>query len=92
MSGCQMVLFSTGRGTPFGGFIPTMKIATNSRLANLKPNWIDFNAGRLVEGETMDALLHDFIEQIIATANGQYVRQEVNNYREIAIFKSGVTL
>ncbi|WZL81098.1 altronate dehydratase family protein [Vallitaleaceae bacterium 9-2] len=92
MSGCQMVLFSTGRGTPFGGFIPTMKIATNSRLANLKPNWIDFNAGRLVDGETMDALLHDFIEQIIATANGQYVRQEVNNYREIAIFKSGVTL
>jgi len=92
MSGCQMVLFSTGRGTPFGGFIPTMKIAANSRLANLKPNWIDFNAGRLVEGETMDALLHDFIEQIIATANGQYVRQEVNNYREIAIFKSGVTL
>jgi altronate hydrolase len=92
MSGCQMVLFSTGRGTPFGGFIPTMKIATNSRLANLKPNWIDFNAGRLVDGMSMDELLKEFINDIVDIANGKYVRQEINNYREIAIFKSGVTL
>ena len=92
MSGCHMVLFSTGRGTPFGGFVPTMKIATNSRLANLKPNWIDFNAGRLVDGVSMDALLKEFIDTVIDVANGKYVRQEINNYREIAIFKSGVTL
>ncbi len=92
MSGCHMVLFSTGRGTPFGGFVPTMKIATNSKLAQQKPNWIDFNGGRLVDGVEMDVLLHQFIEHVIQVANGAYVRQEINNYREIAIFKSGVTL
>ncbi len=69
-----------------------MKIATNSRLANLKPNWIDFNAGRLVDGVRMDELLKEFINDIVDIANGKYVRQEINNYREIAIFKSGVTL
>ncbi len=92
MCGCQMVLFTTGRGTPFGGFIPTMKIATNSPLAEKKTNWIDFNAGRLVDGATMDELLDEFIDMVIAKANGDYTRQEQNNYREIAIFKSGVTL
>lgn len=56
-SGCQMVLFTTGRGTPFGSFVPTMKISTNSDLYNRKRNWIDFNAGNLVEGKTMDDVL-----------------------------------
>jgi len=91
-AGCQLVLFTTGRGTPFGTFVPTMKISTNSRLFQNKPNWIDFNAGQLVEGTDMKDLLGQFVEKIIATANGQPTRNEVNGYREISIFKNGVTL
>jgi len=92
MSGCHIVLFTTGRGTPFGGFIPTLKIATNTTLANKKKNWIDFDAGRLVSGMDMDSLLVEFIDLIVDTANGSKTKQELNDFREIAIFKSGVTL
>ena len=91
-SGCQMVLFTTGRGTPFGTFVPTMKISTNSQLFKSKQNWIDFNVGKLVEGVDMLTLRNDFIDKIIATANGEKVKNEMNGYREIAIFKNGVTL
>ena len=92
MCGCHLVLFSTGRGTPFGGFIPTVKISTNTPLFEKKPNWIDFNAGQLVDGLSMESMLEQFTEKIIATINGAKTRQELNNYREIAIFKTGVTL
>ena len=91
-SGCQIVLFTTGRGTPFGTFIPTMKVSTNSVLSSRKPNWIDFNAGKLVEGTSMEALLKEFIDKIISVANGELTRNEANGYREISIFKNGVTL
>ena len=91
-SGCQMVLFTTGRGTPFGTFVPTMKISTNSQLFKSKQNWIDFNAGKLVEGVDMLTLRNLFIDKVIATANGEKVKNEINGYREIAIFKNGVTL
>ena len=91
-SGCQMVLFTTGRGTPFSTFVPTMKISTNSQLFKSKQNWIDFNAGKLVEGVDMPTLRNDFIDKVIATANGEKVKNEMNGYREIAIFKNGVTL
>ena len=91
-AGCQLVLFTTGRGTPFGTFVPTMKISTNSNLYHNKPNWIDFNAGELVEGTSMQVLLRKFIDKIIAIASGENVRNEDNGYREIAIFKNGVTL
>ena len=91
-SGCQMVLFTTGRGTPFGTFVPTMKISTNSQLFNSKQNWIDFNAGELMEGVDMLTLRNDFIDKVVATANGEKVKNEMNGYREIAIFKNGVTL
>lgn len=91
-AGCHMVLFSTGRGTPYGGFVPTVKLATNTPLAEKKPHWIDFNAGRLVEGMSMDALLADFVDTIVAIANGQLTNNEKNDFRELAIFKSGVTL
>lgn len=91
-SGCQMVLFTTGRGTPFGTFVPTMKISTNSQLFKSKQNWIDFNAGKLVEGVDMLTLRNDFIDKVITTANGEKVKNEMNGYREIAIFKNGVTL
>ena len=91
-SGCQMVLFTTGRGTPFGTFVPTMKISTNSQLFKSKQNWIDFNAGELMEGIDMLTLRNLFIDKVIATANGEKVKNEINGYREIAIFKNGVTL
>lgn len=91
-SGCQIVLFTTGRGTPFGTFIPTMKISTNSNLYKNKPNWIDFNAGELVEGTDMQTLLNKFIDKVIAVASGEKANNEKNGYREISIFKNGVTL
>lgn len=91
-SGCQMVLFTTGRGTPFGTYVPTMKISTNSNLAKLKPGWIDFNAGTLVENEPMEKVVERFIQFVIEVASGKCVNNERKGYREIAIFKTGVTL
>ena len=91
-SGCQIVLFTTGRGTPFGSFVPTMKISTNTPLAVGKSGWIDFNAGVLAEGEPMESVAARFIDTVLSAASGAPVRAEQNGYREIAIFKSGVTL
>ena len=91
-SGCHMVLFTTGRGTPFGTFVPTMKISTNSTLAKNKPGWIDFNAGVIVENEPMEKTCERFIEYVIKVASGEFVNNEKKGYREIAIFKTGVTL
>ena len=91
-SGCHMVLFTTGRGTPFGTFIPTVKMSTNTALSENKPGWIDFNAGTLVEGESMETLSEQFIRFILEVAGGRFVNNEKKGYREIAIFKSGVTL
>jgi altronate hydrolase len=91
-SGCHLVLFTTGRGTPFGSFVPTMKISTNSALYQKKPGWIDFNAGTIVENETIEQVNARFIAYITDVINGAYVNNEKKNYREIAIFKTGVTL
>lgn len=91
-SGCHLVLFTTGRGTPFGGFIPTVKISTNSELYRRKPNWIDFNAGTIAEGESFESRLSDLTELIISVANGQQTVNERYDSRDIAIFKTGVTL
>ena len=91
-AGCQIVLFTTGRGTPFGTFIPTMKIATNPSLAARKSNWIDFSAGQLIEGRTMKELVPEFIDKVLAVASGEKSRNEENGYSEISIFKNGVTL
>ncbi len=91
-AGCHVVLFTTGRGTPFGTFVPTMKIATNPTLAANKPNWIDFSAGQLIEGKDWDEVVPQFIDKILAVASGEKTRNEENDYREIAIFKNGVTL
>ena len=90
--GCHIVLFTTGRGTPFGTFVPTMKIATNPTLAKNKPNWVDFSAGQLVEGRTMQEIVPEFINKVLAVASGEKARNEENGYREISIFKNGVTL
>ena len=91
-AGCHMVLFSTGRGTPYGGFVPTVKLATNSELAAKKPHWIDFDAGQLIHDVSMDQLLGEFVDLIVAIADGRKAKNELNDFRELAIFKSGVTL
>ena len=90
--GCQIVLFTTGRGTPFGTFVPTMKISTNTPLFEKKGHWIDFNAGVLAQGEPMADVSARFIDFVLAAASGAPVNNEKNDWREIAIFKSGVTL
>lgn len=92
ISGCQIVLFTTGRGTPFGSFVPTMKIATNTQLYHFKRNWIDFNAGTLIENQTHSEVLKDFIDFLLSIVNGAQLKHETAGFKEIAIFKTGVTL
>ena len=87
--GCQLILFSTGRGTPLGTVVPTIKISTNTALASRKPGWIDFDAGGIINGEELDG---EFYRYIISVAQGRLCANEKNNQREIAIFKDGVTL
>ena len=91
-AGCQLVLFTTGRGTPFGSFVPTLKVSTNSALYRNKPTWIDFNAGVLIEDKDMDETLDAFIQKILQVANGEYTQNEQAGIHEISIFKNGVTL
>ncbi|WP_237154728.1 UxaA family hydrolase [Oryzibacter oryziterrae] len=92
-SGCHIVLFTTGRGTPLGGIVPTAKIATNSTLAANKPHWIDFNAGPIATGETtVTGMTADFARFVLDVASGKPTRNEINGIAEIVIFKSGVTL
>ena len=92
ISGAQMVLFSTGRGTPFGCPVPTVKIASNSPLAAKKRNWIDFNAGRLLDGLSLEELGEDLLRLVLDTASGVKTRGEENGFHDLAIFKQGVTL
>ena len=92
LSGCQIVLFTTGRGTPFGSFVPTMKISTNTRLFDFKKNWIDFNAGVLLEGRDKDVVTQEFADFIVEVASGKQLKHELTGFKEIAIFKMGVTL
>jgi len=92
-AGAQVVLFTTGRGTPLGGPVPTIKIASTSALATRKPGWVDFNAGSLLDGATLDALADDLFTHLLAVASGAATtRNERNDCREIAILKDGVTL
>ena len=91
-SGAQMVLFTTGRGTPVGAPIPTVKVATNTPLATKKHGWIDFNAGVLVQGATMEETCEEFFGKLLEIASGEKTKSEMHGYREIAIFKDGVTL
>lgn len=90
-SDCQMVLFTTGRGTPFGAYVPTVKVATNNQIFERKGHWMDFNAGQLLE-RPMEDVLKDFVQKIIQVASGEQTRNEENDVREVAIFKNGVTL
>lgn len=92
-SGAQIVLFTTGRGTPFASPVPTVKIATNSRLAGRKGNWIDFNAGRLVTDDVpMEQLADELFQLVLDVASGRRVKAEFAGFHDLAIFKQGVTL
>ena len=91
-AGAQVVLFSTGRGTPFGCPVPTVKISSNSALAKRKSNWIDFDAGTLVEGGTLSDRARDLFDFVMAVAGGKRTRNEENGYQGMAIFKTGTTL
>jgi altronate hydrolase len=91
-AGATVILFTTGRGTPLGAPVPTVKIASNSTLAQHKKSWIDFNAGAAAEGKSLDDVHIDLIEKVLAIASGEESKNERNGYREISIFKDGVIL
>ncbi|HEU0300567.1 MAG TPA: altronate dehydratase, partial [Longimicrobium sp.] len=92
-SGATVLLFTTGRGTPLGFPVPTIKISSNRHIAERKPHWIDFDAGALLEGTaTMDALADELFARVLQVASGERTNNEVHGYREIAIWKEGVTL
>ena len=88
-AGVHIILFTTGRGTPVGAPVPTVKIATNHSLATRKANWIDFDASPTLEGKP---LTDELFEYVVSVAEGRETQNEINNYREISIFKDGVTL
>ena len=88
-SGAHLILFTTGRGTPLGAPVPTIKVATNSALANKKSAWIDYDASPTLNGVNLDT---DFFDYVLSVASGKETKNEQNGYREISIFKDGVTL
>ena len=91
-SGAQVILFTTGRGTPFASPVPTIKISSNTPLADKKSNWIDFNAGPIAEDKTIDDLARLLLAYVLEVASGKKVKSEIYGYRDMAIFKKGVTL
>ena len=91
-SGAQLVLFSTGRGTPFASPVPTLKIASNPALAERKSCWIDFSAGDLLKGRTLDQLADALLDLVLDVASGREVVSEARGFHDLAIFKTGVTL
>lgn len=92
VAGAQIVLFTTGRGTPFASPVPTVKIASNSKLAGQKRRWIDFDAGVLVDGTSMEDVEEQFFDYVLQVASGKFVRSEEAGFHDMAIFKQGVTL
>ena len=91
-SGAHIVLFTTGRGTPFASPVPTVKISSNSSLAGRKKNWIDFNAGVLVEDQELDETAQKLFDYVVEVASGKKVCSEEAGFHDMAIFKQGVTL
>ena len=88
-AGVHMILFTTGRGTPLGAPVPTVKISTNKVLADRKKGWIDYDSSPVLEGADLD---DDFFDFVISVASGKETKNEVNGYKEISIFKDGVVL
>ena len=92
-AGAHLILFTTGRGTPFSTFVPTMKISTNTTLATKKHNWVDFNAGLVADGaKTLEESAEDLLKLVLETASGKQTKTEEKGFREISIFKDGVVL
>ena len=92
VSGAHIVLFTTGRGTPFASPVPTVKISSNSKLAGHKGDWIDFNAGCMVEGKGKAQLARELFDYVLEVASGRKVKAEEAGFHDMAIFKQGVTL
>ena len=88
-AGAHLILFTTGRGTPLGAPVPTVKVATNAHLAAHKEKWIDFDASPVLEGKEIDEAFFDYV---LSVASGKETKNEIHGYREISIFKDGVTL
>lgn len=92
-SGVNIILFTTGRGTPFGSIVPTLKISSNSNIYKKKNNWIDFNAGRVLENIPVDNIVKELFDLVINVASGKMqTKNEKNGYREISIFRDGIIL
>ena len=91
-SGAHIVLFTTGRGTPFACPVPTVKISSNTALYEKKGNWIDFNCGSLVEDKTLQELSEELFDYVISIASGEKTKAELAGFHDMAIFKQGVTL
>lgn len=91
-AGANIILFTTGRGTPLGATVPTIKVASNSRLAKRKSNWIDFNAGELIESNDFENMTEEIFKLLIDIASGRQTKNEQNGYRDISIFKDGVIM
>lgn len=91
-SGAQMILFTTGRGNPFGSPVPTVKISSSSKLFEKKHHWIDYNAGQLVEGKNFEEVTEDFFEYLLSVASGEKTKNEIYGYKDISIFRDGVIL
>ncbi len=91
-AGANIILFTTGRGTPLGASVPTIKVSSNSRLAKRKSNWIDFNAGELIENGDFENMTEEIFKLLIDIASGRQTKNEQNGYRDISIFKDGVIM
>lgn len=91
-SGAQMILFTTGRGNPFGSPVPTVKISSNSNLYNKKTHWIDFNAGQILEGKSFETVTEEFFRYLLDVASGKKTKNEERGYKEISVFRDGVIL
>lgn len=91
-AGANIILFTTGRGTPLGASVPTIKVSSNSRLAKRKSNWIDFNAGELIESNDFENMTEEIFKLLIDIASGRQSKNEQNGYRDISIFKDGVIM
>ena len=91
-AGVHIILFTTGRGTPLGSAVPTVKISTNRALAEKKANWIDFDASPVLEGVAMSDLTDDLMDYVLSVASGKETKNEEHGFSEISIFKDGVTL
>lgn len=91
-AGVHMILFTTGRGTPVGAPVPTVKISTNKQLAEKKKSWIDFDASPIAEGQSKELIAEELLNFVLSVASGKETKNELHGYSEISIFKDGVTL